>query len=102
MFIHAGTLTKGLSLKEQLQPLTNNRKIGVDMSCDVFYDEHFFDIRFWDWGYYENKCNITLDKAKLSRSGIPRRHRRYNKTWFTYHGAVPILVCDILHIVQPI
>ena len=72
------------------------------MSCDVdyFFDEHFFDIRFWDWEYYENKCNFTLDKTKLSRSEIPRRHRRHTKIWFTYHGAVPILVCDILHIVQ--
>ena len=45
LFIHAGTLTNSLSLKEQLQPLTSNRKIYIDMSCDCFYDEHFFDIR---------------------------------------------------------
>ena len=66
LFIHAGTLTNGLSLKEQLQPVTSNRKIAIDMSCDVLYDERFFDIRFWDWGYYENKCNITLDKKTIS------------------------------------
>ena len=91
LFINAGTLTIGISLKEQLQPLTSNRKMYIDMSCDVFYDEHLFDIRFWDWEYYENKRNITLDKTKLSRSGIPGRHRRYSKIWFAYHGAVPIL-----------
>ena len=51
-------------------------------------------------GALRKQCNITLDKTELSRSEIPRRHRRYNKIWFTYHGAVPILVCDILRIVQ--
>ena len=45
------------------------------------------------------KCNITIDK-KLSRSEIPRMHRRYNRIWFTYNGALPVLVCDILHIIQ--
>ena len=72
------------------------------MTCNVDYwfDEHVFDIRFWDWEHYENKCNITFDKTKLSRSEIPRLHRRCNKIWFTYHGALPILVCDILHIVE--
>ena len=39
-------------------------------------------------------------KKKLSRSEIPRMHRRYNRIWFTYHGELPILVCDIIHIVQ--
>lgn len=102
LFIDAGTLTNCLSLKEQLQPLTNNRKIHIDISCDVkyFFDEHFFDVRFWDWEYYENKCNITLDKTKLSRSTVPRMHRRCNKIWFTYNGALPVLVCDIIHIIQ--
>lgn len=101
-FIDAGNLTNCLSLKQQLQPLTNNRKIHIDMSCDLkyFFDEHFFDVRFWDWEYYENKCNITLDKTKLSRSPIPRMHRRCNKIWFTYNGALPILVSDIIHIIQ--
>ena len=79
LFIHASTLTNCLSLKEQLRPLTSNRKIFIDMGCDVFGDEHFFDVRFWEWEHYENKCNITIDKTKLSKAGIPRRHRRYNK-----------------------
>ena len=48
LFIDAGNLTNCLSLKEQLQPLTHNRKIHIDISCDVnyFFDEHFFDVRF--------------------------------------------------------
>ena len=73
LFIHAGTLTNSVQLKEQSRPLTSNRKICIDMSCDVhyFFDEHFFDIRFWDREHYENKCNITLDKTKISRSEVP-------------------------------
>ena len=102
LFIDAGNLTNCLSLKEQLQPLTHNRNKHIDISCDVnyFFDEHFFDVRFWDWEYYENKCNITLDKTKLSRSTVPRMHRRCNRIWFTYNGALPVLVSDIIHIIQ--
>ena len=64
MCIHAGTLTNWLSLKTKLQPLTSTRRIYIDMSRDSKYvfDQHFFDIRFWDWEHYENTCNITLDK----------------------------------------
>ena len=66
MFVDACTSTNCVPLKEQLQPLTNNRTIYIDMTCNVHYwfDEHFFDIRFWDWEHYENKCNITFGKTK--------------------------------------
>ena len=102
LFIDAGNLTNCMSLKEQLQPLTHTRKIHIDMSCGVdhFFDEHFFDARVWEWEYYENKCNITLGKTQLSRSPIPRMHRRCNKIWFTYNGALPILVSDTIHSIQ--
>ena len=55
MFIDAGTLNNSISLNEQLKPLTYNRKIHIDMSCDVeyFFDEHFFDVHFWEWMHYE-------------------------------------------------
>ena len=62
LFIHASTLTNCISLKEQLLPSTRNRKIFIDMSCDIFGDEHFFDVRFWEWEHYENKCNIRINK----------------------------------------
>ena len=41
-----------------------------------------------------------LGKTKLARSPIPRMHRRCNKIWFTYNGSLPILVSDIIHIIQ--
>ena len=106
-FTNAGNLSNGLKLKPPLLPLTNNRKICLDISCDrdYWFDEHYFDLprkygKDYIWERIEKKLNIQIIRKSRSRSVIPRRHLRYNKIWFIWKGALPILMCDMLHVVQ--
>ena len=106
-FIGAGNLMNCLKLAQQLEVLTYNRKIFLDITCnsEYWFDEFYFDLpRKYGhdliWNDVENKLDITIIKKKLSRSIVPHRHRRYNKIWFIWNGTLPILMCDMLHIIQ--
>ena len=51
-FVDAHNLTLGMSIHEQMQIVSKDKHIWIDLRCDVdyFYDEHFFDISIRKYG----------------------------------------------------
>ena len=72
---------------------------------EYWFDEHYFDLprkygKGWVWAHMEKKLNVQIEKKTISRSVVPHRHQRCNKIWFIWKGALPILMCDMLHVIQ--
>jgi hypothetical protein len=68
-FVNAGCLSNCFKLKDQLQYLTNNRAIYIDMTRDseYWFDEHYFELprkygNDWIWKHFEKQLNIQVVK----------------------------------------
>ena len=106
-FVDARNLTLDMSIRDQMQIVSENENIWIDLGCDYDYwfDEHFFDIsmrKYGDdiWLKIQKKLNITIHNFELSRSPICNKHKRYNELWLTYHDPLPIRACDIIYLIE--